>query len=545
MKSRIFLPAISFAAWAAATSAYAQPSGERDADPSDDQTDVDLGGPEAKQMLPVHLQNLIEAVINLSPDLAKSRADRSIARDTAEFERRNQQWVVSAQASYAQNGIADHVEAPPYSVVEQDTIDATLGFGRNLPTGGSISFEVGAQHQHTEYNILDTLANMTGTANATTTGTGSGSGNMPTEEDAFAITSHAQLTFKQPLMRGLGNVSVANERKADLAATEATVKAQLAAEDTLKDVITQYWELAYSTYEVDIRLQSLDLANKQAIVTHDQMRAGTVPPSAINSVQYEIYSREEAVQKAQIDVESKSLELLRKSGLDLKRRDTVLHPAESMEIGDDEFDIDEVLARAKTANRKLATLKLERKSADVDVQVADDLTKPQVDFSLSGGLIGIGDTAGDSIAGIGNHDGYQVQAGLSMSFDVGGAAKKGKDAAEAKRRRIDIDEADAARQIETQTVLAVKQVAAARKRVDLSKKAERVADENVRSEKAQFVAGRTTDYIVMQRQGELINARLAIGRAQADYHIAVAQLQYLSGVLLDQYGIDVKPHAHR
>lgn len=545
MKSRIFLPAILLAAAATAPIAYGQPSGERDADPSDDQSEVDLGGPEAKQMLPVHLANLIEAVVNLSPDLAKARVDRKVARDTADYERRNQAWVASSNISYAQNGIADHVEAPPYSVVSQGTINGTLGLGRNLPTGGSISVEFGVQHQHTEYNILDTIANMTGSSAATTgTGTGAGS-NMPTEEDAYNITSHAQFTYKQPLVRGMGDVSVANERKADLAATEATIKAQLAAEDTLKDVITSYWELAYSTYEVDVRLQALDLAHKQEVVTHDQMRAGTVPPSAINSVEYEIYSREEAVQKAQIDVESKSLDLLRKAGLDLKRRDTVLHPAESLEIGEDEFDIDEVLARAKTTNRKLATLMIERKSADVDVQVADDATKPQVDFTFSAGLVGIGDTAGDSIAGIGNADGYQFQGGLQMSFELSGAAKKGRDAAEAKRRRLDIDEADAARQIETQTVLAVKQVAAARKRVDLSQKAERVADENVRSERQQFVAGRTTNAQVMQRQGELINARIAIGRAQADYHIAVTQLQYLSGVLLDQYGIDVKPHAHR
>ncbi|MEP6859530.1 MAG: TolC family protein [Deltaproteobacteria bacterium] len=543
MKSRIFLPAILLAAASTVSIAYGQPSGERDADPSDDQAEVDLGGPEAKQMLPVHLANLIEAVISLSPDLAKARVDRKVARDTAEYERRNQAVVLSVNAGYAQNGIADHVEAPPYSVVEQGTATGTVGVGRNLPTGGSLSFEVGVQHQHTEYNILDTIANMT-TASNTPTGTGTGSG-MPTNEEAYNITSHAQVTYKQPLVRGFGNVAVANERKADLAATEATVKAQLAAEDTIKDVITSYWELAYSTYEVDIRLQALDLAHKQEIVTHDQMRAGTVPPSAINSVQYEIYSREEAVQKAQIDVESKSLDLLRKAGLDLKRRDTVLHPAESLEIGDDEFDIDEVLARAKTTNRKLATLKIERRSADVDVQMADDQTKPQVDLTVSGGLVGIGDTVGDSIAGIGSRDGYQFQAGLSMSFELSGAAKKGRDAAEAKRRRLDIDEADAGRQIETQTVLAVKQVAAARKRVDLSQKAERVADENVRSEKSQFIAGRTTNAQVMQRQGELINARIAIGRAQADYHIAVAQLQYLSGVLLDQYGIDVKPHAHR
>src|SRR3978361_1132700 len=105
MKSRIFLPAISFAAWAVASTMYAQPSGaqprgERDADPSDDQAEVDLGGPEAKQMLPVHLSNLIEAVISLSPDLAKARVDRKVARDTAEYERRNQAVVLSVNASY-------------------------------------------------------------------------------------------------------------------------------------------------------------------------------------------------------------------------------------------------------------------------------------------------------------------------------------------------------------------------------------------------------------------------------------------------------------
>jgi outer membrane protein TolC len=61
----------------------------------------------------------------------------------------------------------------------------------------------------------------------------------------------------------------------------------------------------------------------------------------------------------------------------------------------------------------------------------------------------------------------------------------------------------------------------------------------------QFQAGRTTNYNVLQRQGEAINARLSLARAVADYHIAVATLQYLSGTLLDQYGIDVKPHAQR
>jgi len=61
-----------------------------------------------------------------------------------------------------------------------------------------------------------------------------------------------------------------------------------------------------------------------------------------------------------------------------------------------------------------------------------------------------------------------------------------------------------------------------------------------------FVSGKATNYNVMQRQTEVIEARLRRGRAVADYHIAVAQLQFLSGTLLEQYRINVKaPRSER
>ncbi len=533
MKTRVIFAAVLFAA---VTTAYAQPSADDD--------DADVGGPEAKNALPIQVSDVVSAIVNLSPDLARARTDRQIAKLTAEAERKNQAWVVSANAGYQQNGIADHVEAPPYSIVEQDTLSGTLALGRNLPTGGSINFETGVQHQHTEYSVYNTLQGLTSVNQTTGLGTGSGSGDLPSE-DAFQITSHVQLQIKQPLARGLGDIAVANEKKADLAATEATVKVTVAAEDTLKEALTDYWELAYSNRELDIRFQAIDLAKKQMKITHDQARAGTVSSTAIDQVKSDLYEREAAFEKTQIDVESKSMELRRKAGLDLQKRATVLKPGEAYEIGDDEFDITEVLQRAKTTNRKLSALVVQQRMADVDIDIASDAMKPQVDLTATGAILGIGDNAGDSVAGIGNGDGYQVSVGLSVSWEVSGAARKGRDAAQQKKHRLAIDLEDASRQIETQTVLAVKQVSAARRRVELSKKAEAVSDTNVRSEKELFIAGRTTNYNVMQRQDSLITARLNLARAIADFHIAVINLQYESGILLDQYGIDVKPRARR
>ncbi len=99
------------------------------------------------------------------------------------------------------------------------------------------------------------------------------------------------------------------------------------------------------------------------------------------------------------------------------------------------------------------------------------------------------------------------------------------------------------RQIDAQVVAAVKQVTFARTRVALAEKAITLADSNWKSEQLNFQAGKTNNFSVMQRQTELVNAQLARGRAVADYHIAVAQLQYLSGTILEQYRVNVRPRS--
>jgi outer membrane protein TolC len=255
--------------------------------------------------------------------------------------------------------------------------------------------------------------------------------------------------------------------------------------------------------------------------------------------------RQDALLRAQLDLENKSLELRRKAGLELGRRDIALRPSEPFEIGEDEFDVDDMIERSHVANRKLATLQLERKIADIDVAVARDQMKPQLDVTVSGAIIGDGDGASNAIGSLGAADSYEVMVGLSLQFELSGAASKTRDAAQAKRRRLEIDRKDLERQVDTAVVNAVHMVTSARTRVALAEKAIIVAEENARAERASFLVGRTTNFQVMQRQTELIEARLRRGQAVADYHKAVAQLQFLTGVLLDQYRVNVRPRGER
>lgn len=508
--------------------------------------DDDGDGPEARAALPVKIDDLISNAVRLSPDLAKARDDRAAAHDAAAASRRDQAWILSTSASYQRSNQADHVDVPLFSMVSDSKLNALLGIGRNLPSGGNVQLQLEAVRDEQEVNIPRSIQSvLSGQAESTTNPTQTNP-TAPSTDVVQANSTALTLTYKQPILRGFGPATaLAPERKADLQASEATIKAQLAAEELVRDIITGYWELAYASYEVDVRQQSLDLAKRQDQLTHEQMRAGVVASNDAASVEYELATREEALLRAKLTLEQKSLELRQKAGLELGRRAIVLRPEEPFQIDEDDqdFDIDDVLQRAHVANRQLATVLLEKKIADVDYAVADDQTRPELDLSVSGAIIGMGPDAGQSLTSLGNGDSFQVSVGLSASFELSGAARAGRDAAREARHKVDVDRADLERQIDTQVVTAVHAVAAARMRVALSDKAIAVAEQTARAARANFLVGRTSDFEVMQRQTQLIEARLAKGRAVADYREAVAEVRFLSGTLLSTYGVAVRSHA--
>lgn len=529
--------------------AAAQPRGRSQANTaSAPAADDDGDGPEARGVAAFKLDDIIEVAVRLAPELARARSDRDAARGAAGAARKDQSWVLSAGANYEIDALgADTPDnrLEPLAPISTSKLTGTLGLGRNLPTGGNLSLELGLSHQRQEVFLTgEVLAQQPGAPQAPQSECGENA-DIFCQDQAFA-----RLTLKQPLARGLGSdVALAPERKADLAAAEATVKAQLAAEQMIRDIVSAYWELAYAAYEVDRRVESLQLAREQERATRQEIRSQLAAQNSLDTVTYEIALREEALLTAKLEFEKQSLELRRKAGLEIGRRDIVVRPGDALELDRQEWNIDEVLAQSHKINRQLATVTLEKKIADVDVAVAHDATLPQIDLSLSGAVLGTGDTSSAAFSGLGGDSdhgfGYQVVAGVTMSFELSSAAKSAHAAALARRHRLDIDRVDLERQLDAQVVTAVKTLQSGRTRVALADKAVTLADANEKAERASFVAQRSTNFQVMQRQTQLIEAELRRGRAVADYRVAVAQLQFLSGTLLDTYRIHVRGRGER
>jgi outer membrane protein len=505
----------------------ASTSSSRADDPDDDSS---IDGPEAKAEHAVKIQDLLEVAIHLNADLARAKSDRNTAKGEAGGSREGQGVILSASANYERNAINDALPVLPYTSVAEDKISGQVGIGSKVPTGGSWQVDLGLQRTNQEYAVPDI------TTQSTTMGM------QPPDEFVSATQATLSLKLEQPLLRKFGpNIALAPQHKADLALIGATLKAQVAAEDLVKDIVTGYWELAYTAYEVDVRHESLELAKRQDAITHEAIRAGQISPNEAGTVSYEIATREEALLHAQGDWESKSLELRRKVGLEIGRREVVLRPAEAFEITHEEWDINALIEHAKKANRKLAVVAIQRKIADIDVDVAANNELPDITLSASGSLIGGDKFEGNAFSSLASGDGFMVMFGMKFQYEISGAAKANHEAAVAKRHKTDIDRIDQQRQIETQIVAAVHQVDGARARVSLSDKAIAIAEASMRAINTSYIAGKSTTFEVMQKETQLIEARLKRGKAVSDYHVAVAQLQYLSGLILEQYGVNARP----
>lgn len=502
-----------------------------------DREEEDGDGPEADSAAVFDLEQLIQISVQQAPEFSRAKLEREAAQGAAGAARAEQQWQLRMGAEYKRNWKGYEADVGLFQPVDTSSLSTAVSLGRNLPTGGRVDVEASAGQLYNELLIP---------SDSSFEGLMAKQSGQVLDEFSTVIQTAARLTLKQPLVRGFGpDVALITQRRAELQFAITTIDAQVKAEEMIRDIVSAYWEVAFANYQVDTRNRAVELAAQQEKTTRDELRAGKSPQNALNAVLYEVNIRKEALISAQLDLEKKSMELRRKVGLGLDKRNYVLRPGDRFEIGKDEFDIDETIARSRKANRKMASVVLQKKLADAELKVAKNGILPQVDASLSGALMGTGDNTGESIGNLTGFEGFEISAGVQIQFDLGGAARSNYEAALAKRRRVDVDREDLERQIDAEVVSAVKQVTFARTRVALADKAITLADSNWKSEQLNFQAGKTTNFSVMQRQTELINAQVTRGRAVADYHISVAMLQYLSGTILEQYRVNVRPRSAR
>jgi outer membrane protein TolC len=466
----------------------------------------------------IGLRDALKLAVRQNPTLASSTIDVDIANAQIAQTYGLEDWILDAQAK----GSATHGEptaANPFLPKVDDKIQLGAGITKGLADGGTVGFR------------LD--------------------GSLGRSENFFSMDGaqtlwipSATLSFTQPILRGFGeqNRLVNGTTRAGAAVNRDAkmLDRQNTAANIVRDVIQAYWELAYAAQDVEIRKQSLALAREQLRITQAGIDVGKLAKTESLAIEQAIASREEELLLAEQNRSERAIELRRLVGMEIGPGEIELAATDHLDIVASEPDLDRTLKLAMSNNAQLLSVRAQGKGAYIQVEVTNNGLLPTLDFKANAGPTGAAGTASDALDQFVHFDGFNAQASLELTMNLGNDAAKGAhEVARSNLRKVKMTEQDISSQIAAQVVRAVNLVRSAKKRMDVSAKATQLAAQNVDLEKARWEVGRTTNFEVLKRQDELAQSQLREARARADYLKAVSVLDSLTGEILPRYGIDL------
>jgi len=325
-----------------------------------------------------------------------------------------------------------------------------------------------------------------------------------------------------------------------------------------------YWSLAAARREVEVQEEAVRLAEEQLGETEIRIEGGAAPKTEIAQPRAELERRRgdllasrEAVARAE-----NVLKLLILSDDDGDLWLEPLAPVETTQVEIVPVDAAAALAAAlgNRAELDAAAALVERRRAEREL--ARDEVRPGLDLVLSYdryGLAGSRNRAagsvpglpasvppglegswGDSVQQLADGDFDDTRVALVLALPLGNRAAKAaalvaENAELASAARL----ARARKAVRAEVLDAVAGLDTAAGRIEASRAARQAAEVQLSAEQDRFAVGLSTNFLVLTRQNELANARLAEIEALTDYRTAHTELGRATGSLLEQRGIEV------
>jgi len=458
-------------------------------------------------------------------------------------------------------------------------IGSLLGGGPNgTLTTGTLNFDAGAQQLLSTGGVWSALIT---------------NGRVDTNNQFSALNpqynSSLVLQLRQPVMRNFGiddarrKIRIANKRL-DLSDSQFRQKAI----DIVSRVQRAYWDLTFTLRDLQVRRESIQLAQTQLEHNRRMVNEGTLAPIDLVSVEVELERRKDEELTA-LDAVTRAENALKQLILGARESGVwsqPIIPTDTVEVHPVGLTLDEAFTAASANRPELAQNHLQEEINRIDIRYFQNQTKPQVDLiagytstglagSLVQGLNPFGGTTqllldrvnllsaqqglppvvpsngqlpefliggnGRSLANLFSNDFRTFRFGLSFSFPLGNRtaeAQLGRSLAEG--RKIGAQRKSLEQSIESEVRNALQAVETARLRVETARASREAAQKQSDSEQRRFQAGLSTTFLVLDRQNALREAQGRELRALTDYSKAVSELQRVMGTTLTSINVELK-----
>jgi HAE1 family hydrophobic/amphiphilic exporter-1 len=377
-------------------------------------------------------------------------------------------------------------------------------------------------------------------------------------------SSNFGVTFTQPLLRNraidLNRRSIRVQRKR-LQLSDADFRRVTTS--VIADVERAYWDLVFALRDQQNRTGNLQLARTLFLQTEQRIEAGSSAPFERAEIETELSTRESDLlaSSQRISAAEVALKLLILRDPLAPEWSAALIPVDTPTFDATPVNLNDALREARVNRPELARLKTQREISDLDLQYFRNQARPRVDIEATVSTTGL---AGSPVAPTGSVN-AETSAALPETL-VGGYGRTLRNLVglgtrnvvvgvrieipfRNRRARADLATARIEREqlgavqarqeqiVEAEVRLAAQGVETARQLVLTARAARRSAELQLEGERSLYEVGRSTTFLLFQRENALTNARNLELRAQTDYNKSLASLQQATATGLTTYNV--------
>jgi outer membrane protein TolC len=368
-------------------------------------------------------------------------------------------------------------------------------------------------------------------------------------------------TLSQPLLRDFGwgltkiFVRISENREGIGVLGYQTRLAQL-----VQRITEAYWGLVFAKENLTVQQKGVEWADALYKSAESRVRAGVLAPVAVVEAQAEKARREEQVIVAEndLDLARKTLRLTLNLNPDKLFMPRQIEPNQRPSVDPVPIDRGASLESALTRRPEILSAGLTVQNQTLQARYAENQLLPRLDFKAGAGLTGMSGEIrpcttipcqtnpfpGDysrSLERLGTGDFYNYSVGVVLQIPLGNAQARSKYS----QARIELEQAQARRRdLVSQITLEVEKSLGDQesgfKRVQTTRRARELAEENLRGQERRFEVGLVTQKDVIDFQARLLDAQGAELRAVTDYNNSIARLKLAEGTLLESYNVQVE-----
>ncbi|HTL98794.1 MAG TPA: TolC family protein [Holophagaceae bacterium] len=476
------------------------------------------------------LQDAIQTAIKNNLQVGIAEETRHVAQGQLLVAKGTYDWMLTGSASTA--GTQDHfigTFGPTKTPYESDS----TSWSRSASVGASKAFTWGGNFS-LDYN--PTYAN---SFSATTL---SGTPLPSSYSTSTPYDGQFSATYSQHLLSGFGTTaSSANLIVARNGSKAADYQFQQSVIQLVATIETDYWGVVYAKENLANIQEALKLAQKQLDENKIRVQVGTLAPIEVTQAEAQVAQQEQNIITAEAALANAKDALIR-----------ALYPLEERPAGIEATDeptvkplpLDETSAEqmAVETRPEMKTAQLTLDSQRVLSQAARNRTLPQLDLSV--GYIGNAGNAdhlspvNSDLTGL-KYPGYNI--GLTFAYPILNRAAKGQQMqANANLRASELSLRDEEIQVRLDVRQAYRNLEAFSRGVAAAEKTRQYQEQALDAEQKKFENGMSTNFLVLQQQTALTNARTAEIQAKINYANGVTALEKAMGHLLEARNLKIQ-----